>query len=81
MAYLTGWSSHFGPTKLYIIQTFIESHTFNSDQLRFLRAMQGVFLKKRKLQAIDLYESPFTNFGTDAVERWFSEAQIDELIY
>jgi type I restriction enzyme R subunit len=61
-------------------QAFIDSQPFNSNQLRFLRAMQGVFLKKRKLHTADLYESPFDNFGADAVERWFSEAQVAQML-
>ena len=42
--------------------------------------MQNVFLKKRRLEVPDLYEAPLDRFGEDAVERWFSEEQVDELI-
>ena len=56
---------------------FILEHTYNADQTRFLRT---VFLQKRKLEEADLYEAPFMNFGTNAVEKLFSENEIDEVI-
>jgi type I restriction enzyme R subunit len=37
-------------------------------------------MQKRKLEMADLYEPPLTSFGTDAVERWFSEGEMKELI-
>jgi type I restriction enzyme R subunit len=42
--------------------------------------VQNVFLKNRRLEVADLYEEPLDRFGEDAVERWFSEEQVDELI-
>lgn len=59
---------------------YMQSHTYNAQQLNFLRAVQGVFLQRRRLQAADLYESPFDSFGDDAVERWFTEEEIDEMM-
>lgn len=59
---------------------YMQSHTFNANQLNFLRAVQGVFLQRRHLQAADLYESPFDTFGDDAVERWFTDEQVDEMM-
>jgi hypothetical protein len=37
-------------------------------------------MKKRRLEVADLYEEPLNRFGEDAVERWFSEEQVDGLI-
>lgn len=59
---------------------FMLEHTYNADQTRFLRTVQTVFLQKRKLEEADLYEAPFTNFGTNAVEKLFSENEIVEVI-
>jgi type I restriction enzyme R subunit len=42
--------------------------------------VQNVFLKNRRLEVADLYEEPLDRFGEDAVERWFSEVEVDELI-
>ena len=39
-----------------------------------------MFLKKRRLEVADLYEEPLDRFGEDAVERWFTEEEVDELI-
>ncbi len=59
---------------------YITRHQYNADQIRFLRAVQSVFLEKRKLETADLYEPPLTNFGADAVDRWFSEKDVDEIV-
>jgi type I restriction enzyme R subunit len=61
-------------------QEFITKHSYNADQIRFLRAVQSVFLQKRRLALADLYAEPLTNFGEDAVDRWFSSRQVDELL-
>ena len=59
---------------------YITQHKYNADQIRFLRAVQSVFLEKRKLVTADLYEPPLTNFGSDAVEKWFSEKDVRGII-
>jgi type I restriction enzyme, R subunit len=61
-------------------ETYISGHHFNGDQILFLRAIQNVFLQKRRLKLPDLYESPFTAFGTDAVERLFTSEQIHDIL-
>jgi type I restriction enzyme, R subunit len=59
----------------------IARHQYNADQIRFLRAVQSVFLQKRqKLQAADLYEGPLQSFGLNAVDRLFSPKDVDELL-
>jgi type I restriction enzyme R subunit len=59
---------------------YIASHSFNGNQIRFLRGVQSVFLQKRHLEVADLYEPPLTSFGVDAVERWFSNAEIADIL-
>jgi type I restriction enzyme R subunit len=59
---------------------FILEHNYNADQSRFLRVVQSVFMQRKKLELADLYEEPFTNFGTNAVEKLFGENEISELI-
>ena len=61
-------------------QVYINQQPYNADQLRFLRAVENVFLQKRRLQLLDLYESPFTAFGTDAVERLFTPEQVRDIL-
>ncbi|MBN2149586.1 MAG: DEAD/DEAH box helicase family protein [Anaerolineales bacterium] len=61
-------------------EAYITAHNFNADQIRFLRAVQSVFVQKRRLEVADLYEPPLTNFGADAVDRWFTEGEIDEIV-
>ena len=47
----------------------------------FLRAVQSVFLQKRHLETADLYDAPaIVGFGQDAVERWFTESEMKEIV-
>lgn len=59
---------------------FILEHNYNADQSRFLRAVQNVFVQRRKLEHADLYEEPFTNFGSNAVDKLFREEDVNELV-
>lgn len=59
---------------------FIAQNKFSADQIRFLRAVQDVFLQKRKLEEADLYEAPLTSFGINAAEKFFSQDQIESII-
>lgn len=58
----------------------VQRHAYSADQLRFLRVMQSVLVKKRQLVLADLYEGDFTAFGDDAVERLFTPPQVSELM-
>lgn len=62
-------------------ETYVTQHNYNADQIRFLRAVQSVFLQKRHLETADLYEPPLDMFGADAVERWFTEPEIQDVIF
>jgi len=61
-------------------ESFIAGHPFNADQMRFLRAVQNVFLQRKRLALADLYAPPLSSFGADAVERWFTEDEIEEML-
>lgn len=61
-------------------QDHITSHNYTGDQIRFLRSVQEVFLSKRRLAEADLYEPPLTNFGRNAVERFFTSSQIKDIV-
>ncbi len=61
-------------------ERYIADHRYNADQIRFLRAVQSVFLQKRHLEPADLYEPPLDSFGVDAVDRWFTEEEVDEVV-
>ena len=58
----------------------IQAHNYNAEQIRFLRSVQEVFLKKRTLVEADLYDPPLTNFGRNAVERFFTPQEISDLL-
>ncbi len=59
---------------------YITGNAFSANQIYFLRAVKSVFLAKRSLHVADLYEAPLTAFGQDAVERYFSQAEIDDVL-
>jgi type I restriction enzyme R subunit len=59
---------------------YITQHNYNADQIRFLRAVESVFLQKRHLETADLYEPPLDMFGADAVERWFTVKEVTEIV-
>ena len=41
---------------------------------------QITFLQKRHLEIANLYEPPLDMFGADAVERWFTEKEVHEIV-
>ncbi len=61
-------------------EAFITRRPYNADQIRFLRAVSSVFLSRRRLEISDLYEPPLTNFGQDAVDRWFEPQEIASIL-
>jgi type I site-specific restriction endonuclease len=58
----------------------VAAHRYNADQIRFLRTVQELFLKQRRLAEADLYEPPLTVFGRNAVDRFFSPAEVREIL-
>jgi type I restriction enzyme R subunit len=44
----------------------VEKNYLTSDQVNFLRTIETVFKKKHHIEFSDLYEPPFTNFGSKA---------------
>ncbi|WYL96543.1 MAG: DEAD/DEAH box helicase family protein [Gloeotrichia echinulata IR180] len=61
-------------------EEYIAQHQYNATQINFLRAVQSVFLQNRRLDVADLYEGALARFGRNAVDRLFSEDQVDELL-
>jgi type I restriction enzyme R subunit len=61
-------------------EEYIAQHQYNATQINFLRAVQSVFLQKRRLEVADLYEGALARFGRNAVDRLFSEDEVDELL-
>lgn len=58
----------------------IEHNYLNPDQVLFLRTMQTVFIKEHKIEFADLYEAPFTNFGSNAPIPLFNKEELTEAI-
>jgi len=58
----------------------IVARAYNADQIRFVRAVENVFLQRRRLASADLYEKPFDNFGQNAVDRLLSPLDVSKLL-
>lgn len=61
-------------------EAFIQRHNYNANQINFMRAVENVFLQKRHLQRADLYDEPLSRFGDDAVDRWFTPREVEEVL-
>ena len=59
---------------------FIAGQGFSGNQINFLRAVQTVFLHKRRLKPEDLYLPPLDSFGLNAVEKLFTKKQIKRIM-
>jgi type I restriction enzyme, R subunit len=71
----------YGSVVASVFEEHITSHRYTGDQIRFLRAVEDVFLSSRRLSESDLYDSPqLRAFGRNAVERLFSPVQVKELV-
>ena len=49
---------------------------YNADQLHFIRTIQTVFMRKKHIEMNDLWNPPFTNFGTTAPEPMFDKSDL-----
>jgi type I restriction enzyme R subunit len=58
----------------------IQVHNYSAEQIRFLRAVQDVFLEKRSLVEADLYDPRFDTFGRNAVDRFFTPQEVGDLL-
>ena len=63
-------------------QTYMIEHhkSYTANQLNFIRTLETVFVRKRHLELGDLYEAPFTNFGTNAPVPMFEETDLNDFI-
>ena len=63
-------------------QTYIIEHNrqYSADQLNFIRTVQSVFVRKKKIRLADFYEAPFTNFGIDAPMPLFSKDELTDFV-
>jgi type I restriction enzyme R subunit len=64
-------------------EAYLAAHQngYNADQMRFLRAVKAVLSRHRRLERNDLYDSPALRaFGDEAVERLFTDEEIEELL-
>lgn len=61
----------------YIIEN---NKHYNADQLNFIRTLQTMFLRKKHIEFSNLWNAPFTNFGTNAPMPMFSKEDLNAFI-
>ncbi|MEW5936641.1 MAG: DEAD/DEAH box helicase family protein [Candidatus Thermoplasmatota archaeon] len=63
-------------------QTYVieNNKQYNADQLNFIRTIQSVFVSKRHIEVEDLFDAPFTNFGTNYPIPGFSIDELNEFV-
>ncbi|MDO9537561.1 MAG: DEAD/DEAH box helicase family protein [Thermoplasmata archaeon] len=63
-------------------QTYIieNNKDYSADQLFFIRTIQSVFLKNKHIEHSDLFEEPFTNFGTTAPMPMFTAIELKDFL-
>ena len=63
-----------------VFSSHISDQGYNADQIRFLRAVQEVFLQKHRLDRADLYDPPLNQFGRNAVDKLFRQEEQDAIL-
>ncbi|ATU08595.1 type I restriction endonuclease subunit R [Methanohalophilus portucalensis] len=63
--------------------TFIieNNKQYSADQLNFIRTLQTVFLRKQHVEFSNLWNAPFTNFGTNSPMPMFSKEELNAFIH
>jgi len=61
----------------YIIEN---NKQYNADQLNFIRTLQTMFLRKKHIEFSNLWNAPFTNFGTNAPMPMFSQEELNAFV-
>lgn len=59
---------------------YLGQHPFTADQVLFLRTVESEFSRKKSFKASDLYKSPLTQFGNNAVDRLFQPKEINDML-
>ncbi len=63
----------------YVVERNNKS-SLSAEQIRFLRVVKNVFAQKKRIEYNDLFEPPFTQFGSEAATRLFSEEDLKEIV-
>lgn len=58
----------------------VEKNYLSADQVNFLRTIETVFVKKQHVEFSELYEPPFTNFGSNAPMPLFEKEDLDKVM-
>ena len=61
----------------YIIEN---NKQYSADQLNFIRTIQTVFTRKKRIMYANLFDAPFTNFGVNAPMPMFTESELTDFI-
>jgi len=76
------------PNSLELVQQSFDTYVkerdaqnpLSADQVRFLRTIKNVFAEKKHIEYSDLFEPPFTMFGSEAALRLFTENELKDIV-
>lgn len=64
----------------YLLNKFIETHSLNSNQIEFIKAIKHYVLEKHNINRKDLMNNPFTKFHKMGIMGMFKGSLMNELV-
>ena len=64
----------------YLLNKFIETHTLNTNQIEFIKAIKHYIEEKHDISRKDLTQNPFTKFHKMGIMGMFQGSQMNELV-
>lgn len=64
----------------YLLDKFIETHTLNSNQIEFIKAIKHYVIEKHNITRKDLMDNPFTKFHKMGIMGMFKGNLMNELV-
>ncbi|RDX33464.1 hypothetical protein DZA31_00765 [Arcobacter sp. HD9-500m-PIT-SAG02] len=64
----------------YLLDQFIESHTLNSNQIEFIKAIKHYVIEKHNINRKDLMNNPFTKYHKMGILGMFKGSLMNELV-
>jgi type I restriction enzyme R subunit len=64
----------------FLLDKFIETHTLNSNQIEFIKAIKHYVIEKHDIKRKDLMQNPFTKFHKMGIMGMFKGSVMNELV-
>ena len=67
-------------TSIFLLDKFIETHTLNSNQIEFIKAIKHYVIEKHNITRRDLMQNPFTKYHKMGIMGMFKGSLMNELV-